>query len=451
MLLRGQNVDLLNQIYDHPNPSRQLDPQFTLRLPERRAIRSRPRGSPTRSRAKMFIAGAWQDEQTGGHWANMLDRFAPGMLVARWARTASTPKSLDPTARCATHSSSSTSTSAHKTPAVSPVVRAFAPVLWSSITGISGLSIPPDRFTGMPPTTSPRAVRGRATSQDPLGDRQRRRAPHRARSMPAGQTRYSAPGPSPRRVPRTWHLRTNGRLAQDARRGPRAAPTSYRPDPDTATAHQLPRAATSGRRLRPTTGNPWWTAHRSSYFTHGAEADLDDGRHRQCRSLDQIDRRRQRRAGHDQRSDAQRRGALRAERLAQAQPPQTRRGPLDRAASRPLRRTRRTCTTSRRATSCRRGSRCFPFAHQFRAGSQIRLTIQAPGGDRPNGRSAPLPPTARSWTSSPTMTTGRRGSCCRSSGGPDLGPTRGRRARRSVPSPAAPTWCRLPTIPFPTS
>ena len=25
----------------------------------------------------------------------------------------------------------------------------------------------------------------------------------------------------------------------------------------------------------------------------------------------------------------------------------------------------------------------FPFAHQFRAGSQIRLTIQAPGGDRP--------------------------------------------------------------------
>ena len=25
----------------------------------------------------------------------------------------------------------------------------------------------------------------------------------------------------------------------------------------------------------------------------------------------------------------------------------------------------------------------FPFAHQFRAGSQIRLTVQAPGGDRP--------------------------------------------------------------------
>ncbi|MFM7142151.1 MAG: CocE/NonD family hydrolase C-terminal non-catalytic domain-containing protein, partial [Alphaproteobacteria bacterium] len=25
----------------------------------------------------------------------------------------------------------------------------------------------------------------------------------------------------------------------------------------------------------------------------------------------------------------------------------------------------------------------FPFAHQFRAGSRIRLTIQAPGGDRP--------------------------------------------------------------------
>ncbi len=25
----------------------------------------------------------------------------------------------------------------------------------------------------------------------------------------------------------------------------------------------------------------------------------------------------------------------------------------------------------------------FPFAHQFRAGSRIRLTLQAPGGDRP--------------------------------------------------------------------
>ena len=28
----------------------------------------------------------------------------------------------------------------------------------------------------------------------------------------------------------------------------------------------------------------------------------------------------------------------------------------------------------------------FPFAHAFRAGSRIRVTVQAPGGDRPRWR-----------------------------------------------------------------
>src|SRR5581483_1229343 len=80
MLLRGQNVDLLQQIELHPNPSPMIDPEFAFDFPHGSDSLA-PAEFIDQITAKVFIAGAWQDEQTGGHWATMLDRFADDTFV----------------------------------------------------------------------------------------------------------------------------------------------------------------------------------------------------------------------------------------------------------------------------------------------------------------------------------------------------------------------------------
>ena len=64
----------------------------------------------------------------------------------------------------------------------------------------------------------------------------------------------------------------------------------------------------------------------------------------------------------------------------------------------------------------------FPFAHAFRAGSKIRVIIDAPGGNRPrwtfDALTAPDGTKVRSAAAAIT----RRGSCCRSSPGSTVPP-----------------------------
>ncbi|MEO6570936.1 MAG: CocE/NonD family hydrolase, partial [Ilumatobacteraceae bacterium] len=61
--LRGQNPDLLTEIRDHPFWSDDVAAEIA------------PRLFVDRITVPTFVAGAWQDEQTGGHFATMLDRF----------------------------------------------------------------------------------------------------------------------------------------------------------------------------------------------------------------------------------------------------------------------------------------------------------------------------------------------------------------------------------------
>lgn len=93
-----------------------------------------------------FMAGAWQDEQTGGHFPVMWDRFSPS---TRTRFTATNGLHVD---------SWLTELNrwyeflelyvAHRIPKVPPLVRALAPLLVESQTGISGVQLEPDRFTG---------------------------------------------------------------------------------------------------------------------------------------------------------------------------------------------------------------------------------------------------------------------------------------------------------------
>ena len=68
-LLRLQNSDLVSEIIDNPFYSNPLGDSLA------------PITFVDRIKVPVFIAGAWQDEQTGGHFPVMLDRFASSPAV----------------------------------------------------------------------------------------------------------------------------------------------------------------------------------------------------------------------------------------------------------------------------------------------------------------------------------------------------------------------------------
>ncbi len=94
MLLRGQNVDLQDQTNRHPFFSA-LDPQFRYDFPNGGDSLA-PEAFVKDITAPTFIAGAWQDEQTGGHWADMLNRFAPTTKLRVVGQNGVHTESLDP-------------------------------------------------------------------------------------------------------------------------------------------------------------------------------------------------------------------------------------------------------------------------------------------------------------------------------------------------------------------
>ena len=91
---RGQNVDLQDQTERHPFFSA-LDPQFRYDFPNGGDSLA-PQAFVKDITAPVFIAGAWQDEQTGGHWADMLNRFAPTTKVRVVGQNGVHTESLDP-------------------------------------------------------------------------------------------------------------------------------------------------------------------------------------------------------------------------------------------------------------------------------------------------------------------------------------------------------------------
>ena len=137
----------------------------------------------------VFLAGAWQDEQTGGHFADMLDRFTSAPDVHFTSPTARTPTRW-PGAASQRWASSSTSTSRSRIPTFPAVVRGLAPVVYAS--------------------------------------RHRHRRPRRSR--PTGSTGYRATRPrSPRTRPSRRCAscsRTARRPASRARRSPRSSAAS---------------------------------------------------------------------------------------------------------------------------------------------------------------------------------------------------------------------------------
>ena len=133
--LRLQNPDLVAEI--HANP------YYTAELGDPIA----PRTFVDRIDVPVFLAGAWQDEQTGGRFATMLDRFTGTDHFYASLVNGLHTESIGSTAIFARYIEFLDLYVAGRVPSLD-AARAIAPLLAAGIFGTDQVTLPPDRFTG---------------------------------------------------------------------------------------------------------------------------------------------------------------------------------------------------------------------------------------------------------------------------------------------------------------
>ena len=380
MDLRGQNADQLGEIERHPFFSG-LDKKYRYDFPGG-ASSLAPAEFVKRIKAPVLIAGAWQDEQTGGHWANLLDKFAPGTFVRAIGQNGVHVESLDPAVISETLDFLQLYV-AQRAPVTPPSVQLLAPAILGAITGVSGLALPPDRF---PAGTTYAAAKAAYEADPPVRILwETGNAPgNLPGSIPGAplnraETRYAS-WPIPGTTPTTWYLKAGGRLGP-ARPNPTKGADSYLPNPAARPRGDLPN------------GNVWAAAPPYQWAPVVAGASLaylsdplpspltmaGTGSVDLWVSSTAVD------------DDVQ-------VTLSEVRPDGTERyiqnGWL-RLSHRKVDSTRSTTLNPFHSdletdaapmppgVAVPARVALFPFAHQFRAGTRIRLTIQAPGGDRP--------------------------------------------------------------------
>jgi len=380
MNLRGQNVDLLEQTEAHPYFSA-LDPEFRYDFPNGGDSLA-AQAFAKDIKAPVFISGAWQDEQTGGRWANLLNRFSPKTKVRVVGQNGVHTEALDPSV-LAEMTEFLDLYVAQKTPTIPLTVRLLAPAIWQSITGVPGLSIPPDRF---PPSVPHYAALALFEVEAPVrinwevGNATGTIA---GAPVPATQTRHAA-WPIPNVKPTSWYFQPNGKLGAKPWSGKAALkPDRYRSDPAAR-----PRTSYTGGNGGLWSANPTyaWTPvvdGNSVSYLSGAlpstvsmagtgSVDLWVGSNRRDADL-QV-------TLSEVRADGSERyvqnGWLRLSHRQLDLDRSTELAPFHTDLEEDAR-----LMPSNRYVKAR--VQIFPFAHSFRAGSKIRLTIQAPGGDRP--------------------------------------------------------------------
>jgi uncharacterized protein len=96
----------------------------------------------------VFIAGSWQDEETGSHFADMLGDFAPGVPLKVTLMNGIHADSLSPEVLSRWVEFLDFYV-ARKIPVIPPATRALASALLAQVFG-TGISLEPDRFTAEP-------------------------------------------------------------------------------------------------------------------------------------------------------------------------------------------------------------------------------------------------------------------------------------------------------------
>ncbi|RMH78352.1 MAG: CocE/NonD family hydrolase [Actinomyces sp.] len=132
--LRSQNVDLLERTRDfayyRPDPGDRLAPRTFV----------------DRIEVPVFLAGAWQDEQTGSRFATMLDDFTNAPVMEVHLYNGAHADSANPVVLARLFEFMDVYV-AGRTPTIDPTLRFAAPLLYRQAYGVDGLQLPPDRFT----------------------------------------------------------------------------------------------------------------------------------------------------------------------------------------------------------------------------------------------------------------------------------------------------------------
>jgi predicted acyl esterase len=205
-LLREQNPDLLEKIKRNPYYPAEGNPDY----PKGGDVLA-PYAFVNQIAAPTFIAGAWQDDQTGGHWPVMLDQFSPRTYLRVVAYNGAHADSLGPWSlreliefldfRIA-----------RRVPSIPIAVRLVAPLLYGQIFGALFLKLPADRFAGY----SYEEARSLYDSEDPIRVYWESGARPRGITLgapePVAETTYRQWPPSETTVMR-WYFQPGGRLA----------------------------------------------------------------------------------------------------------------------------------------------------------------------------------------------------------------------------------------------
>lgn len=133
-LLRLQNPDIVQLINDHPYYVAELADSLS------------PITFVHKINVPVFLGGAWQDEQVGGESADMLDRFTSSPDKHFMFTNGTHVESL--IAEMQRWTEFLDFYVGQRIPHVPALVRGLAPAIFKAITGIDGITLPPDRFDG---------------------------------------------------------------------------------------------------------------------------------------------------------------------------------------------------------------------------------------------------------------------------------------------------------------
>lgn len=134
--IRLQNPDLLKEIDANPFYSSAVGDEIS------------PRNFINDINVPVFLAGAWQDEQTGGHFATMLDQFTSSPHVYSYLVNGLHTESLVSTGIIPRYVEFLELYVAKRVPSLSKA-KVVVPLIANAITGVSGGDLGPDRFAGM--------------------------------------------------------------------------------------------------------------------------------------------------------------------------------------------------------------------------------------------------------------------------------------------------------------